>query len=130
ADDRAPRVFRPTRQRRGFGALHVGFVTGQPEQAGAGAGMSADGDSAALAPLSNFQESQAVIFHARSRRAERGEEAKRCFSHVSPQTAPRRKDRAAALSLTCSRKLPIFCVCRLASRMRPSKSARGCERLV
>jgi hypothetical protein len=49
------------RQRLRLGALHVGFVAGQPEQAGSGAGTGANRNAAVFAARANFQEFQSVI---------------------------------------------------------------------
>jgi hypothetical protein len=59
---------RPMRQRFGLGALHVGLVTGQPEQPGSGARLLAHRNAATSGARSNVQEFQGVIIHACGRR--------------------------------------------------------------
>ena len=54
---------RPSGKRFGFGAFHVGFVAGQPEQPGSGAQLFAYRDAAPFVLRSNVEEFQAVIIH-------------------------------------------------------------------
>ena len=54
---------RPVGERLRLGAFHVGFVAASKNRPGGAPSCCAHGDGAALGPLANVQEFQAVIVH-------------------------------------------------------------------